>query len=129
MENSPNSGKGIHSAFDLCCATATQHCVAAKNKSRCGFWERHATQVEAIFSALSQELPERHHLRNARELVRHKVVFIKNPDGLTILHYRRNVRVEMDDQTALQILGAYFRRTRRGRLRDQIEMVAQSLRV
>src|SRR5437867_2264181 len=129
MENSPDSRKGIYPAFDLCCATATQHYVAAKNQCCRNFCERHAKQIEAIFSALSQELAERHDLRNARELVRHKVVSIKNPDGLSILHYRRNVRVEMDDQTALQILGAYFRRTRRARLRDQIEMLAQSLRV
>src|SRR6266496_1642035 len=114
MENSPNSGKGIHSAFDLCCATATQHYVAAKNKSRCGFWERHAKQIEAIFSALSQELAERHDLRSVRELVRDKIVFIKNPDRLSILHYRRNVRVEMDDHTALQIFGANFCRAGRG---------------
>src|SRR6266487_6432544 len=108
MEKSPNSGKGIHSAFDLCCATATQHYVAAKNKSRCGFCERHAKQVEAIFPTLSQELPEGHHLRSVRELVRNEIVFIKNPDRLSILHYRRNVRVEMDDQTALQIFRANF---------------------
>ena len=95
------------------CGSA-EHYVAAKNKSRCGFCRRHAKQIEAIFSALSQELAERHDLRSVRELVRDKIVFIKNPDRLSILHYCRDMRAEMDDHTALQIFRANFCRAGRG---------------
>src|SRR5882724_8739540 len=90
---------------------------------------RHPQQIERISSALSQEFPERHHFWRGSELVCNKIVFIKNSDRLSILHYRRNVRVEMHDQTALQILGANFCGTRGGRTRHQIEIIAQSLRV
>ena len=47
------------------------------------------------------------------------------PTGCSIFHYCRDVRAEMNDHTALQILGGNCRRAGRGRSRDQIEMLAQ----
>ena len=82
--------------------------------SPAGFCWRHAKQIEAIFPAFSQELPERKHFRSAAELVCDKIVFIENPDRLPVLHYRCNVCPEMDDCAALQIFRAYFCCARRG---------------
>ncbi len=50
--------------------------------------------------------------------MRYEIVFIKNPDRLSVFDYRCNMRIEMDDHTALQILGANLCRAGRGRLRD-----------
>jgi hypothetical protein len=87
--------------LDLCRATATEHDVATENQPGRRFWGRNAKQIEAIFSTLSQEMAQRHHFRGARELMRHEIVFINNPEWLPILDHRSDVCPEMNNCAAL----------------------------
>ena len=87
---------------------AAEHHVASKDKSGRGFCWRDAVQVEAIFPALFQELPERDNFRGAPKLVSDQIVFIKDTDRLPVIHYRRDMRTQMHDCAALQILCGYL---------------------
>src|SRR5262249_14469807 len=64
-EGSRDPIEWIHALFDLHRATAPQHYVPAENDCCRGCGGRYAEQIEATLPPLSQELPERDHLRDA----------------------------------------------------------------
>jgi hypothetical protein len=109
-----NTFKWICAVLDLCCATATEHDVATENQTGRRFCWRDAIQIEAILSALFQELTQRQQFWSARELVRHEIVLIENAHGISILDHCGDVCPEMNDCAALQILRCNSRCARCG---------------
>ena len=90
---------------------------------------RNVKHVEGMFSSFLQEFAECQHFWRTRELMRDQIVLIKNADRRSIFHDCSDMRPEMNDCAALQVLSGNFRRARWRGSGNKIKIFAQSFRV